>query len=97
MSKIDLRSLKKNPKELRESISGMDPNTVREVQHVMQQYQGKSEESLIEELREIAARERAIGNLPNDKIDKISDMLAPMLSGAQQEQMQTMLKQLKNT
>ena len=97
MKKIDLRSLKRNPRELKEAIAGIDPNTIRQVQHVVQQYQGRSEAELMEELRQIAARERTGGNLPDDRIDKISELLSPMLAPNQQEQMQAIIQQLKGT
>lgn len=97
MKKLDLRSLKQDPKSLQEAAKSIDQQTIRQVQQAVSQYQGKNEMQLMEELRMIAAKERAGGNLPNDKIDMIANTIGPMLDPVQHQQMMLMIQQLKST
>ncbi|MDL2217578.1 hypothetical protein LJC27_02860 [Christensenellaceae bacterium OttesenSCG-928-M15] len=97
MKRLDLKSLKNTPKDLNEAVAGIDPSTVSQVQNVVSQYQGRSEEELITELRNVTAREKAAGNLSNERIDSIAGVLGPMLTPEQQAQMQAMIQQLKST
>lgn len=92
--KKDLRSAKMDP-NLARMAANADPNAVRQVQQAVEQYQGKSETELMSDLQAMVGAERAAGTLDNARIDSIAAMLSPMLDPAQQQRMQTIMRQLK--
>lgn len=95
MNKPDLKSLKNNPEQLQKAVEGVDPAAMRQVQQAVQRYEGKDEESLMEELAGVAAQERLRGNLSDERMDSIVNMIAPMLSAEQQQKMRAITEQLK--
>lgn len=97
MKKVDLRSMK-NPsrQQLDELAKNVDPNTLRQVQDAVTQYQGKSESDLVEELTRLAVTERAAGKLNNERLEEISRMVAPMLEPSQQQRMKEIMQHLKD-
>jgi|GEM_PF-2797359 len=95
MKKPDLRSLKEHPQDVRKMAENIDPGAMRQVQQVVEQYQGKSEAELLTDLQAMVSAERAAGTLTNARIDSIAAMLAPMLDPAQKQRMQTVMQQLK--
>ncbi len=97
MKKPDLRSMKQNPDQLNEMAKGIDPEAIRQVKSVVDYYQGKSEPDLLAELQAMVSKERAAGNMSNARMDSFASMIAPMLDPAQQQRMQAILEQLKNS
>ncbi|MDR1619218.1 MAG: hypothetical protein LBS18_00925 [Clostridiales bacterium] len=107
MKKMDLRSMKQPPEslgdapaeacptELRELVSQVDPKTFDRVRGAMEQLQGKSRDELMEELIRAAAQERMNGNLSDERVDTIGDMIAPMLNPAQRAQAAEIMRQIK--
>ncbi|MDL2258810.1 hypothetical protein LJC42_06630 [Eubacteriales bacterium OttesenSCG-928-K08] len=96
--KIDLKSMKNKPQANNNAASeaaAIDPNLLRELEGKAEQFRGKDEKELIDEVRRMGLRERAAGNLDDNKLDSIAGMLSPMLNAEQQQQMQSLLKQLK--
>ena len=76
--------------------AGIDPEAIRQVRSAVEQFQGKSEGEVFEELQRMASAERAAGNLSNARIDSIAKMVAPMLNASQQQRMHAIMNQLKN-
>ena len=93
--KNDLRSMKHNP-QVQQMAAGIDPEAIRQVRSAVEQFQGKSEGEVFEELQRMASAERAAGNLSNARIDSIAKMVAPMLNASQQQRMHAIMNQLKN-
>lgn len=92
--KKDLRSAKTDP-NLAKMAAKVDPNAVRQVQQAVEQYQGKSEGEMMADLQAMVGAERAAGTLDNARIDSIAALLSPMLDSAQQQRMQSIMRQLK--
>ncbi len=93
--KNDLRSMKQNP-QMQQMAAGIDPDTIRQVKNVVEQYQGKSEGEVFEELQRMASAERAAGKLSDARMESIAKMVAPMLNPSQQQRMRAIMNQLKN-
>lgn len=91
----DLKSLKQHPEQLKQMASEIDPNILQMVQKAVTQYQGKDEGQLMEELARLAAQERARGNLSNERLESIANLIAPMLAPEQQQAMMKIKEQLK--
>lgn len=90
MKQKDLRSLKKNP-ELARQIEGIDPASVEQVQRAVEQYQGKSEGELYDELR----RKVNDGNVSQARISEMAEKLIPLLDAGQQQRLRAIVNDLK--
>ena len=90
MRQKDLRSLKQNP-ELARQIEGMDPASVEQMQRVVEQYQGKSEGELYDELRQKVNT----GNVNLQRMNAMAEKLVPLLDPSQQERLRAIIIDLK--
>ncbi len=97
MKKNDLRSLKQNPSDLQDTAKGIDPESMRQVKNVLDQYQGRDELDLLAELQEKIAKERAAGRMNNALLDSYARMIAPMLDPAQLQRMLAFVEQIKKS
>jgi len=83
-----------------ETISNMaqqvDPNALHQVNDVLNQYQGKSEEELFAALKNMTQSEKQNGNLNNTQLESFAKQISPMLSGAQKSKLQNILKTLRD-
>lgn len=90
MKQKDLRSLKQNP-ELARQMESIAPDSVEQMQHVVEQYQDKSEGELYDELR----RNVNAGNVSQQRINAMAEMLVPLLDPAQQQRLHAIISDLK--
>ncbi len=90
MKRKDLRSLKNTP-DLARQMEGIDPAAVEQVQHAVEQYQGKSEGELYDELR----RKVNDGNVSQARISEMAEKLLPLLDAGQQQRLRAIVNDLK--
>lgn len=90
MRQKDLRSLKNNT-EVAQQIENMDPASVEQMQHAVEQYQNKSEGELYDELR----RKVHDGNVNQQRINAMAEKLIPLLDPSQQERLRAIVNDLK--
>ncbi len=65
------------------------------LKNVSQQYRGKSESELMNELKRAASQGKSNGTLSNQKMDKFAKQIAPMLDENQKKKLNRILSELK--
>ena len=81
-------------KEMQRLVQQADPAAVDAVQDTIEQYRGKSEGELMEDLRRMIGQQRAQGILTDEKMQQMLNTIAPMLNAGQQQKMAQILGRL---
>jgi len=91
-----LRGMKQalDEKEMQRLVQQADPAAVDAVQDTIEQYRGKSEGELMEDLRRMIGQQRAQGILTDEKMQQMLNTIAPMLNAGQQQKMAQILGRL---
>lgn len=77
--------------ELARQAQNLDPSQLQDVQHVVEQYKGKSEQELFAELR--AARENGV--IDPAELNGVAQKLAPMLTPDQKQRLFQVMQRLQ--
>ena len=59
------------------------------------QYEGKSQDQLMAELKQVAAQQRQSGHLDNKKLEEFKQTIGPMLDAQQSQKLNSILSMLK--
>lgn len=73
-----------------EMLGQMDPNTLGSMQNAVEHYSGKSDNELLQELRQY----RAAGAFDDKALQDVAARLAPMLTPEQQQRLFSVMQQL---
>ncbi len=73
----------------------LDKNTERLLKNFVKDYEGKSQQQIIDEIIKVAQKNRREGKLSNADLDNFYNMLYPMLNGSQKEQLTQIIDSLK--
>ena len=72
--------------------ASIDPNMAEKVQQVMNQYGGKSQDELLQELKGAVQN----GQMDNATLDRYYSMLSPMMNAQQKKRLEMIMRQLKS-
>ena len=67
----------------------------QDMQKKTEQYKGKSEKEMMDEITRMAAQERAKGTLNNEQLERFAATVRPMMNATQQQKLKQILDSLK--
>ena len=80
----------------REDLSGRDKQNYDNIREKAKQYEGKSEDQLLNELFKKVSEGKQSGTLSNADLDNFAGQVAPMLNAEQRKKLQQLLSMIKN-
>ena len=104
--KRDLRSMKGSDmpqqhagmptqEELARMAQSIDSNTAGNIQNIVNQYSGKSDNELLSELKRVTGEQKEAGQLDDNTMENVANRLSPMLNAQQRQRLQDVIRQLK--
>ncbi len=87
--------MRKNLTDLCDEAAAKSAEQAQDMESVLSQYRGKSETELFDALRSMTKEEQENGNLDDCKMEEIYQKLSPMLTAAQRDKMQQVIRRLK--
>lgn len=96
-NRIDENEVKEKAKEMFDKdVNINDAKGAMDAEDIIKQYEGKSEDELISELKNIASSGRQDGTFNNEMLEGFYKNVAPMMDSDQRSKLDSLIDMLKN-
>jgi len=94
---IDENEIKEKAKDMfNADIKDEDAKGAMEAEDIIKHYEGKSEDELVSELKNLASSGRKDGSFDNDMLTSFYKNVAPMMDNEQKKKLDDLVDMLKN-